>query len=144
MLTATPTIYGWIALWNSTEVPNGNYTVYVTCGQCGSPLDISTSIAVDNPTATVVVPANDSTVSGNQLFDCVPPPGYGSVQFWTATATTAPQFMGTATSTYFGWLYEWDTGIENGLYGITCTAYSASGAEALSPTIIVMVDNPVG
>ena len=25
--TATPTIYGWIALWNTTGVANGTYTL---------------------------------------------------------------------------------------------------------------------
>ena len=25
--TATPTIYGWLASWNSTSVPNGTYTL---------------------------------------------------------------------------------------------------------------------
>jgi hypothetical protein len=25
--TATPTIYGWLDSWNTTTVPNGNYTL---------------------------------------------------------------------------------------------------------------------
>ena len=141
---ATNTIYGWAAVWNSTEVPNGSYVLYVTCGQCGSPLETSTSMTVDNPTATVVLPANGSTLAGNQVLDCVPPAGYDGVQFWlTGPSLGEPLPLGNATPTYVGWLYEWDTGIENGVYGIYCTAGGPSGAEATSPTIVVNVDNPV-
>ena len=142
--SATPTIYGWAALWNSTLVPNGSYTVSIYCGQCGFNNAVTTSMDVDNPTATVVLPGNNGTLTGNQWLDCIPPAGYGQVGFWVGSAMNGSQDLGNATPTYVGWLYEWPTAsVEDGLYTIWCTAYSASGAEAISPTILVNVENPV-
>ena len=70
-VSATLTIYGWIALWNSTEVPNGSYELFAGCMQCGIAM---TSMDVANPAATVVVPVNGATVSGSEVLDCVPQP----------------------------------------------------------------------
>jgi hypothetical protein len=137
--TATPTIYGWIALWNSTEVPNGSYQIWVTCGQCSR---ATTSMSVANPAATMVVPANGSTVAGSQLLDCVPPAGYDGVQFWIeGPSLSGSQFVGAATPTYYGWLFEWNSAsVAGGYYSIYCTAGSPStGAAAFSPTILVNV-----
>ncbi len=137
--SATPTIYGWIALWNSTEVPNGTYEVSVACNQCAL---ATTSMGVDNPTSTVVVPANGSTVAGSQWLDCFPPAGYGAVEFWIESPNLSAQFLGDATPTYYGWLYEWNTeGVEDGSYAIYCTAGSPPGASAFGPTILVSVSN---
>jgi hypothetical protein len=140
-ISANPTIYGWAALWNSTEVPNGSYEVWVTCGQCGDNLT-STSMDVDNPTATMVLPANGSTVAGSQWLDCVPPAGFYGVQFWIeGPSLSGPQFLADATPTYVGWLYEWGTpSVADGYYSIYCTAAGPSG-NAFSPTILVDVQN---
>lgn len=141
-VSATPTIYGWIAQWNSTEVPNGGYQLWVTCGQCGLNGPISMNVA--NPAATVVVPANGSTVAGGQWLDCVPPAGYDGVQFWIeGPSLSGPQFLGDATPTIYGWLYEWDTvSMTDGLYSIYCTAGDpSSGATAFSSPILVNVQN---
>jgi hypothetical protein len=139
--SATPTIYGWIAVWNSTEVPNGSYEVSATCGQCGASFPM-TGMEVANPAATVVVPANGSTVAGSQLLDCVPPAGYDGVQFWIeGPSLSGSQFVGAATPTYYGWLFEWNSAsVADGYYSIYCTAGSPStGAAAFSPTILVNV-----
>ena len=103
---ATPTIYGWMARWNSTAVPNGSYEIWVTCGQC-SPALAPSLMSVANPAATVVVPANGSTVAGGQWLDCVPPAGYNGVQFWIdGLSLSTPQFLGVGIPTYFGWLFQ--------------------------------------
>ena len=141
-ISATPSIYGWYALWNSTEVPNGTYDVWVTCGQCGVVGPISMDVA--NPAATVVLPANGSTVAGSQWLDCVPPAGYDGVQFWLESLSLSrPQFLGDAIPTYVGWLYELNTlSLTDGIYGIYCTAGDpSSGANAFSPIITVSVGN---
>jgi hypothetical protein len=141
-ISATPTIYGWIAQWNSTEVPNGSYDVWVTCGQCGLSGPISMDVA--NPAATVVVPANGSTVAGGQWLDCVPPAGYDGVQFWIdGLSLSRPDFLGDATPTYYGWLYQYiSESVPDGTYSAYCTAGDpSSGAGAFSPTILVDVQN---
>ncbi len=35
ILVATPTIYGWLAIWNSTGVANGNYSITPVAGWSG-------------------------------------------------------------------------------------------------------------
>ena len=94
---------------------------------------------VANPAATVVLPGNGSTVAGSQWLDCVPPAGYDDVQFWfESLSLSGPEFLGDATPTYVGWLYEWGTpSVEDGIYGIYCTAEGPSGANAFSPIITV-------
>jgi hypothetical protein len=142
-LSAIPTIYGWIALWNSTEVPNGTYEMWVVCGQCNNNLN-PTPMGVDNPAAAMALPANGSTVTGFQWLDCLPPAGYDSVQFWIQfpggpEQSTVTQLLGDATPTYVGWLYDWNTAsAEYAANNIYCTASSpSSGANAFSPTITV-------
>ena len=142
-VSATSTIYGWIALWNSTEVPNGSYEIWVTCGQC-SPDLAANSMSVANPAATVVLPANGSTVAGGQWLDCVPPAGYDGVQFWIeGLSLSSPQFLGVANPTYYGWLFQYaKESVADGTYSIYCTAVDpASGADAFSPNVLVNVAN---
>ena len=137
---ATFTIYGYVVLWNSTTVPNGTYGLFANCGEC-TDFPPETSMVVDNP--AVALPANDATVMGSQWLDCVPPAGYGDVQFWIEGASlSGPQLLGAATPTYVGWLYEWNTAsVADGAYSIYCTAESPSGAEGLSTTVSVTVAN---
>jgi hypothetical protein len=142
-ISATPTIYGWIALWNSTEVPNGSYEIWVDCGECSPDLAPS-SMSVANPAATVVVPANGSTVAGGQWLDCVPPAGYDGVQLWIdGLSLSRPQFLGVAMPTYYGWLFQYiKETVADGTYSIYCTAGDpSSGANAFSPTVLVNVVN---
>ncbi len=139
--SATPTEYGWIAVWNSTVVPNVHTEVSAACTQCNVAM---TSMDVANPTPTVVVPANGATVAGSQWLDCVPPAGYDGVQFWIeGPSLSGSQFLGDATPTYYGWLYDWNTlSFTDGEYSIYCTAGSPStGVDTFSPTILVNVAN---
>ena len=114
-------------------MPNGTYELWATCGQCGAPAP--TSMNVDNPAATVVLPANGATVTGYQWLDCVPPAGYDGVQFWIeGPSLSGTQFLGDATPTYVGWLYDWNTAsVADGNYGIYCTAGSPLRCECVQP-----------
>ena len=71
--TATPTIVGWLAGWNTTTIPNGSYTLQGVATYPGGSSGTSpgVTITVDNPppTATVGLPANGATVSGGQWLD---------------------------------------------------------------------------
>jgi acetyl esterase/lipase len=44
--TATPTLYGWLASWNSTSVPNGTYTLQSVASYQGGVSGTSPGIAV--------------------------------------------------------------------------------------------------
>ena len=44
--TATPTIYGWLAAWNTTTVPNGTYTLQSVASYQGGVSGTSPGITV--------------------------------------------------------------------------------------------------
>jgi hypothetical protein len=44
--TATPTIYGWLAAWNTTTVPNGSYTLQSVASFAGGVSGTSAAITV--------------------------------------------------------------------------------------------------
>jgi hypothetical protein len=44
--TGTPTIYGWLALWNTTGVPNGTYTLQSVATEVGGTTATSLGITV--------------------------------------------------------------------------------------------------
>lgn len=101
-------------------------------------------MSVANPAASLVAPANGSTVAGGQWLDCVPPAGFDGVEFWIdGLSLSTPQLLGAATRTYYGWLFQYQTGsVADGTYSIYCTASdSSSGANAFSPTALANVVN---
>jgi hypothetical protein len=73
--TATPTIYGWLAAWNTTNVPNGTYTLQSVASSGGltgtSPGITVTVVNNPPPTTSVGLPSNSATLSGNQALDAV-------------------------------------------------------------------------
>jgi Bacterial Ig domain len=44
--TATPTIYGWLAAWNTTTVPNGSYTLQSVASYAGGVSGTSAGVAI--------------------------------------------------------------------------------------------------
>ncbi len=44
--TATPTIYGWLATWNTTTVPNGTYSLQSVASYAGGVSAASASITI--------------------------------------------------------------------------------------------------
>ena len=74
-IDAVPTLYGWIGTFDAAEWVNGSYLLFVLCPvrdrTGGSSLELMSSVGVDNQAQpAMVVPANDSTVSGTQVLDC--------------------------------------------------------------------------
>jgi len=140
-INATFTIWGYIALWDSTQVPNGGLTLFGDCPVCVPAGLPEASIQVDNP--AVVVPVIGARVTGSQWLDCVPPAGSDGVQFWIEGASlSGTQLLGATTLTWFGWLYDWNTAsVADGSYSIYCTAELPSGGNATSFAISVIVAN---
>ena len=70
--TGTSTLYGWLAHWNSTTVPDGTYTVQSEAidpeGYEGT--STASTLVVDNPppTTSVVIPSKGASVSGAQVL----------------------------------------------------------------------------
>ena len=59
--TATPTIYGWLAKWNTTNVANGTYILQSVAAYSSSSPRVS--LTLPNTAAALQIPA--SLVSGN-------------------------------------------------------------------------------
>lgn len=142
---ATPTEYGWLTDWDTTAVPNGGFDLIASASYPNGASSISSwiGIAVANPGPTVVVPANNSTVSGSQWLDCTIPSGLsGPVQFWVRNSSGSPQVLGTAISTEYGWLYDWNTtSVADGKYSLYCTATYPTGGSEAGTSISVTVAN---
>ena len=82
--TATPTIYGWLASWNTTTVPNGSYTLQSVAssgGLTGTSPGITITVNNPPPTTNVVLPSNGATLSGKQYLDAVASSGVTRVQY---------------------------------------------------------------
>jgi hypothetical protein len=115
--TATPTYYGWLALWNTTMVANGSYSLqsvasYARGVNVTSPV-ITITVVNAPPNTTVLVPANGTTMDTANMvvWDAVASPGVTTVSF--VATPTAPGFVPEtipATPTVYGWVAIISTG----------------------------------
>ena len=126
--TATPTLYGWLAQWNTTTVPNGTYTPRSVATYVGgvSRTSPGVTITVNNPppTTSVLIPPNGASQSGTTaLLDASASPGVTSVTYELTGGTLSDKPIATGTPTYYGWLAEWNTKtVPNGNYSLISVA----------------------
>ena len=147
--TATPTLYGWLAQWNSATVPNGTYSVQSVATDAANDTDTSTpiSLTVSNPPAStaVLIPSGGASVSGaSSLLDASAssPAGLASVTFELSGGTLSDRVIGTATPTLYGWLAQWDTTkVPNGTYSLQSVATDTLGLATTSAVVSVVVAN---
>ena len=142
--TATPTYYGWIAVWNSTTVTDGTYTlqsIATSGGSSATSPGISITVTAP-PTTSMLIPSSGATLSGTTYLDA------------SATNATSVEFLlfggsygynapvlCTATPTYYGWLCSWNTTtVPNGSYALVSYASGAGGSGFSSP-ISITVNN---
>jgi hypothetical protein len=135
---ATPTIYGWLAQWNSTSVPDGGYNVVsvgtdsnnVTYTSLPDPFAVSNCL----PTTSMLVPSNAGTVSGHSsVLDASASPNVSTVTYKLSGNGLAYQTIADGTLTAYGWLSTWDTTtVPNGTYTVTSDATYPNGQNALS------------
>jgi Bacterial Ig domain len=147
--TGTLTQYGWAAIWNSTTVPNGTYTLQsdaYTAGYQG--FSTAVTVIVDNPppTTSVLIPSSGASVSGGQVVLDAGASDSGGVTKVTYDLTGGSlnnALIATASPTYYGWLAQWNsTTVPNGTYTLQSDAYDAAGNEGVSDAVTVIVDNP--
>ncbi len=147
VLTATPTYYGWLAVWNSTTTPNGGpYEVTSTAsfpgGQSVTSSPVPIYVSNQPPTSQVILPSNGAIVSGNTVLDAVAQSGTPTVQFEISDGSPENTVVLPATPTYYGWLAAWNTtDVPNGVYLLFPMASWEGGAAANGPAITVTVDN---
>ena len=147
VLTATPTNYGWLALWNTTQWANGTYYPYVSVSyDTGDHETLSTPVVtVANTGPTVVIPANrapSNTVYGQQVLDCIAPTSTSEVWLWVSGGgLSEPVLLGDATPSIYGWLLVWDTDAEgDGNYSIYCSEEYPYGGIGAGPPISATID----
>jgi hypothetical protein len=104
--TATPTYYGWLCSWNTTNVPNGTYVLVSEASGAGGNAFSQVGISINNPppSTTVIVPAESGATldaASGYVLDAVASAGATSVSFVVAGAVTL-----NATPTIYGWVYE--------------------------------------
>ena len=143
--TATPTYYGWLYTWSTTTVPNGSYLLLSEAfGAGGSAFSSGVSITVNNspPTTTVLSPSKGVTLSGSTLLGASAS-NATSVEFWLVGGSygLSGHLIGTATPTYYGWLYTWSTTtVPNGSYLLLSEAFGTGGS-AFSSGVSITVHN---
>jgi hypothetical protein len=144
-----PTIYGWLGGWDTTDVPNGTYTIQsvVTDNDGNSATSPGVSVTVDNPplSTQVLVPSTGATVGGNVILDASAE-GTEPITAVTFTATQGGtvEDVGAATPTIYGWIAEWPSGVSpnngtlaygSGTWSIQSVATEAGGTTATSSPI---------
>lgn len=143
--TASPTIYGWVAKWDTTTVPNGVYTlqsVATSGGLTGTSPGVTVTVSNGPPTTTVVLPANNATVTGNAVLDATATSGVTKVQYQLTGGSLSNALIATATPTIYGWLASWNsTTVPDGQYTLQSVATYAGGVSGTSAPITVNVGN---
>ena len=143
--TATPTLYGWLAAWNTTTVPNGTYTLQSLAssgGMSGTSPGIGVTVNNPSPATTVVLPSNGATLSSSQYFDATASPGVTKVQYELSGGGLTDSVIAAATATIYGWLAAWNTTtVPNGSYTLQSVASYAGGVSGASPGVTITVTN---
>ena len=144
---STPTIYGWLAQWDTTTVPNGTYKLQSVATDTVPDTVTSApiSITVNNPPpmTAVLIPSDGATVSGDsELLDAS-----GSIAtnvefrlFGGIYGYSAPAVCKT-TPTLYGWLCDWNTTtVPDGSYVLVSEAFNSRGS-TFSSGVSITVKN---
>jgi lysophospholipase L1-like esterase len=145
--TATPTLFGWLAAWNTTTVPNGSYTLQsVASFSSGAVTSAGVTVNINNPppSTAVGIPVIGSTQSGTQFLDASASPGVTSVSYVLSggPGNIVNMPISGSTPTYYGWIGGWNTtAVPNGTYTLQSVASYQGGVTGTSPGITVIVSN---
>ena len=147
--TATPTLYGWLARWNTTGVPNGSYSLQSVATDAANNTDASEPITVtvnnQPPTTSVLIPSGGASLSGSTaLLDVSASSAVGiaSVTYELSGNGLTGQVIATGTPTLYGYLAQWNTtAVPNGTYSLVSVATDTMGEATTSGSVNVTVDN---
>jgi hypothetical protein len=149
--TATHTTSdNWVAQWNTTTVPNGNWQIQSVATDADGNTALSAPLTVDVSNIwAIVLPADNATISGTANLDATAPSGPTKVVYEVSGGppdlNNVP--VATATLTPYGWLAQWDTTtVPNGTYNMQSIAFYPDGLSGtdgvtVNPLTWVVVDN---
>jgi hypothetical protein len=148
--TGVATLYGYLGGWDTTDVPNGTYTLQSVATDTLGKSTTSAGIAVtvhNYPLHTkVIVPSNGATLSGSAAILDALAKGTSDVtgvRFVLSGGTLSKkEVVGTATATLYGWIAQWNTTmVADGTYILKSVATEVGGTMATSPGITITVSN---
>jgi len=140
--SATNSPYGWIANWDSTTVPDGNYTMSAraTNGFGNTADSAGFAVTVANLSTRIVIPSNGAVLSGSALLDADAKGRVAGVQFRVSGGSFNDTLIGAATSGPYGWYLYWNTTkVAKGTYTLRSRVFDALGHSAVSAPITVTV-----
>jgi hypothetical protein len=141
----TATLYGWLAGFDTTTVPNGTYSLQSVATSGGlTGTSPAVTVTVDNaaPTTSVVLPTSGVSVSGVQNLDATASTGVTKVTYELSGNGLSDYPIANGTPTLVGWLAQWNTtGVSNGTYTLQSVASYAGGVCGTSPPVTVTVGN---
>jgi hypothetical protein len=144
---ATPTIYGYLSLWNTTSVPNGTYVLqseaYDAAGLSAFSNGVTVTVNNPPPSTAVLAPSDGSTIKGNSVvLDAGATSGVSHVTFELTGGSLTNAVIATATPTVYGWLAQWNSqSVPDGTYTLQSVASYAGGVSGASPGITVTLAN---
>jgi uncharacterized protein YjbI with pentapeptide repeats len=147
--TATRTLFGWVAKWNTTSVSNGTYSLQSVASDAANNTDASEPITVtvnnQPPTTAVLIPSGGASLSGpNALLDASASSAVGiaSVTYEVNGNGLTNQVVATGTPTRYGYLAQWNTtAVHNGTYNLVSVATDTVAEATTSAPVSVTVDN---
>jgi hypothetical protein len=146
--TATLTVYGWLAKWNTASVPNGTYSLQSVATDAANNTDTSEPITVtvnNQPTTSVLIPSGGASLSGSTaLLDASASSAVGiaSVTYELSGNGLTDQVIATGTPTLYGYLARWNTtAVPNGTYSLTSVATDTVADATTSASVSITVDN---
>ena len=151
--TGAPSLIGYLAEWNTTNVPNGTYSLSSVATDTANNVSTSSpvTITVSNtpPSTSIVLPSSSGTVSGETVVDAVASSNIGisQVQYEVTGGTLTNFVVATGTPTIYGYVSYWNTGpIPNGTYALTSVATDSANEVTTSAPLTVTVSNapPLG
>ena len=146
--TATASIYGWLYVWNTKSVPDGNYSLQslVTAQSGATAYSPVVAVKVDNtaPTTAVFIPPASSALHGSAVLDASASDNVSvkSVQFVITGGTYSKSVIATATASIYGYLAVWNTSsVPDGTYSLQSLATDEAGNTTYSAPVSLKVDN---
>jgi hypothetical protein len=141
-----PTLYGYIGGWDTTDVPNGTYTLQSvatdTLGQSTTSAGITVTVNNPPPSTSVLIPSAGATLSGGSALLDASAPGASSVTFELTGGTLSNQMIASGTLALWGWYVQWNSAnVVNGTYTLQSVATEPGGSTVTSAPISVTISN---